>query len=329
MSVKPYIPSTVRIIYIGGYSRSGSTLLLRLLGEFPGLLPVGELFDVWERSYRQNQLCGCGSDFHHCPFWREVTQRALSCDTNTVPVERYEGWRRRLTRRASIAQLWLPRLRSARYRADLHAYAEVLGSLYQAAADVSGARFVIDSSKEPHQAWLLREIPGIELHMIHLVRDSRAVAFSWRRQRSRPEVYWRSESMERRSVLRSALDWDMVNLLTATRRSSLASYTVIRYEDLVGRPEEVSATIARSLGEIWRVDPLGDSRVVSLRRSHTASGNPSRFQTGDIRIVSDDEWRAKMRPNDRLLVSALTAPILFRYGYPLSTSPRHDRVVPQ
>jgi hypothetical protein len=102
----------------------------------------------------------------------------------------------------------------------------------------------------------------------------------------------------------------------------------LRREDLASHPAEVSATIARSLGETWAAAPLGDTRVVSLRRSHTASGNPSRFQTGDIRIVSDDEWQAKMRSNDRLLVTALTAPVLLRYGYPLATPTRHDRVVP-
>ena len=80
----------IKILYIGGYSRSGTTLLLRLLGELPGMVAVGELFDVWDRSYRQNQLCGCGTAFHECDFWREVTLKAFGCEPADLPADDYE-----------------------------------------------------------------------------------------------------------------------------------------------------------------------------------------------------------------------------------------------
>ena len=50
----------VKVVYIGGYSRSGSTLLLQLLSGMPAVTAIGELHDVWRRSLRENQLCGCG-----------------------------------------------------------------------------------------------------------------------------------------------------------------------------------------------------------------------------------------------------------------------------
>ena len=39
-----------RVLYLGGFGRSGSTLIERLLGELPGVCPVGELVHLWQRG---------------------------------------------------------------------------------------------------------------------------------------------------------------------------------------------------------------------------------------------------------------------------------------
>jgi hypothetical protein len=57
----------------------------------------------------------------------------------------------------------------------------------------------------------------------------------------------------------------------------------------------------------------GDSAVLSP--SHTVAGNPMRFRTGPITLRRDDAWRSKLPRARRLLVTALTAPLLARYGY--------------
>jgi hypothetical protein len=45
------------------------------------------------------------------------------------------------------------------------------------------------------------------------------------------------------------------------------------------------------------------------------SGNPSRFRTGKIELQLDEEWKVKMRGADKNVVTALTAPLLLKYGY--------------
>jgi hypothetical protein len=158
----------------------------------------------------------------------------------------------------------------------------------------------------------------VELHVVHLVRDSRAVAFSWRRHKARPEIHWRRQLMDRHSLTRSSLEWDVHNFLVSTRRSSLASYSLVRYEDLVSRPDLAIARIGHAIGETWDLGAvLDDGAELSLRPSHTASGNPSRFTTGSTRIRRDDEWMEKMSGSELLLSTALTAPGLVGYGYPL------------
>src|SRR5215467_11381586 len=75
----------VRVIYLGGLGRSGSTLLERLLGELPGVVPVGEVVHLWRRGVAENGRCGCGAEFGACEFWTQVGKAAFgSWDTVSV-----------------------------------------------------------------------------------------------------------------------------------------------------------------------------------------------------------------------------------------------------
>ena len=58
--------------------------------------------------------------------------------------------------------------------------------LYRGIARSTGARLIVDSSKEPHYSWILRQATDLDVRFLHLVRDPRAVAMSWRRPRAEP-----------------------------------------------------------------------------------------------------------------------------------------------
>jgi hypothetical protein len=306
----------LKVVYIGGYSRSGSTLLLRLLAESEGLVAVGELFDIWARSFGEDQLCGCGKSFHACPFWRAVTIEAFGVPPEQVPAERYGAQRRRVQGHPSIPRLWMPMLRSAGYQRELGRYVGLLKRLYESVSEVSGDQIVLDSSKVPQYSWVLAEMmPAVELHMIHLVRDSRAAAFSWRKIKLRPEISWKAQAMDRHSVARSALEWDLFNLMLWSRRHRYSSYTVVRYEDLTLDPAAELLRISQALGSPLTPVVSEESRHVHLGTGHTVSGNPSRFDIGPVKIERDDEWLDNMRPRDRYVATALSVPGLRRYGY--------------
>ncbi len=54
-----------------------------------------------------------------------------------------------------------------------------------------------------------------------------------------------------------------------------------------------------------------------LTTSHTVAGNPMRFRTGRIELRRDDAWRQQLPRRQQRVISALTAPLLARYGYSL------------
>ena len=94
----------------------------------------------------------------------------------------------------------------------------------------------------------------------------------------------------------------------------------VHYERFVEAPQETVRTILAHAGEGEAPLPFVSETEVELRPNHTVAGNPSRFSTGRVAVRVDDEWKSKMRRWDRLRVTAVTWPLLLRYGYPLRPS---------
>ena len=91
----------------------------------------------------------------------------------------------------------------------------------------------------------------------------------------------------------------------------------MRYEDLVADPAPVLRRIAGFAGAAPEVPlPFTADGLLSLAPTHSVAGNPVRHRTGGVPVTADDEWRHAMPRRSRLLVTALTAPLLSRLGYP-------------
>jgi len=309
--------SPVRVLYVGGTGRSGSTLLANVLGELPCCVSVGELRFVWERGMLEDRLCGCGVAFSACPFWREVLRVAF--DGRTPDPARMSSIQRQALRGRNLPRLVATRRRPQRLISGLDDLPAALSRLYRAVSTVSGADVVVDSSKLPTFAVLVDSIPDVDLTLLHLVRDPRAAAFSWRRVKAQPDRRAEGASMERRGVGKSVGLWMAWNLvLEAFWRGRRSRYLRVTYEEFVLRAGAVIGRVGSDLGL-----PPGDPAVVvgdgtvRLGTSHTVAGNPGRLRSGSVRLALDDEWRAAMPLRDRLAVTIGAAPLMRRYGYPL------------
>jgi len=303
--------SPLDILYIGGFGRSGSTLVERCLGQLDGFCAAGELRHVWERGFAQNQLCGCQVPFRECAFWRAVFDEAFGGFDRVDPAA-MAALVQRVNRTRYIPYLALRQ--PAAYRADYARFAAALRPLYRAIQRVSGCRWLIDSSKEPSYAFVLAALPGVRLSVVHLVRDSRAVAFSWMKKKEIPDVHWKRAYMHRYSAAQSAAWWATFNGLCHAFRWSAARYVRVYYEEFARQPAAALTRILTAIGEPPAL-PFLRGGTATLAPNHTASGNPSRFLVGDVDIRPDEEWRARMAPRERRLVTACTLPLLAAYGY--------------
>jgi hypothetical protein len=187
--------------------------------------------------------------------------------------------------------------------------------LYEAVARVSGARVIVDSSKSPVYARMLSLLPALDLYVVHLVRDARAVVHSWSRPKASSNIIGRP-FMTPRPSLRVAEWWVINNLATELLcRRAPGRYLRLRYEDLVDRPRESIESILGWLGESTLELPFSSERTVRLSETHSVKGNPDRFRTGLVDLRLDDDWRRAMSASRRGLVTGLTWPLLRRYGY--------------
>jgi hypothetical protein len=94
----------------------------------------------------------------------------------------------------------------------------------------------------------------------------------------------------------------------------------MKYESFVLSPHERLSQILGFARIGFRDEDLNfilsDNRV-ELGVSHTVEGSRTRFNTGPVELRVDDAWRTKMQPRERRLVTAITWPLLVRYGYPV------------
>jgi UDP-N-acetylglucosamine transferase subunit ALG13 len=303
--------SRVTVLYIGGAGRSGSTLLDRLLGRLPGFVSAGEVVHLWRRGLLEDQLCGCGERFSDCPHWQKVGQLAFDGWGNVAP-DPILALQRSADRNRYIPAMSWPRIAPRRASA-IEDYGERLSPLYAAIADAADAKVVVDSSKHPSTAFLLARTPGIDLRLVHLVRDPRGVAYSWSRRVRRPEVVDRDEYMPSPGPVRSSFEWLAFNeLFEGLRRTGIPSVRV-RYEDLAQDTPLQMGRVLSLASDV--VDANHGSEELGLPVAHTVSGNPMRFETGPLTVRVDEEWRQRMSPADRRLVDAIATPLLGRYGY--------------
>jgi hypothetical protein len=307
-----------RVLYLGGLGRSGTTLLERLLGELPDVCSVGEVVHMWQRGVVEGELCGCGEPFGSCPFWRQVGEVAFG-SWSGLDVRRIAELRSAVDRNRYIPLLSSPLLPRS-LRSDRDKYVEYYLRIYSAIADVSNCSTVVDSSKHASLAFCLRSHAELDLRVIHVVRDSRAVAFSWTQAVSRPDAS-SSSFMTTYKPAAAAAHWNTQNAALQLLAAKGVPTLRVRYEDLVAAPALTLAGIADFAGIATPGSALGflgadkGHRWAALSAAHTASGNPMRFTTGKIDIRSDERWRAAMPAGQRHTVTALTFPLLTRYGY--------------
>lgn len=302
------------VLLIAGSGRSGSTLFERALGDVPGVVALGETVHLWERGLRGDELCGCGAPFSDCEFWTEVGKRAFNGWHRFDPDEMM-NLRHDVVRTRYLGRLSLP-TRHVDYRLHRDRLARLTGAIYRAAADLTGARLVVDSSKMPAYAALLRRA-GVDLRCAYVVRDPRGVAHSWAKTVARPEAVDGGSDMPRYGPAASALWWSTFDLAFSLLKVAGVPMTTVRYEDFVQDPRgcvERTLKFAGVAVEDHELAHLSDGQL-TLRPTHLVAGNPMRFQAGSIDVVADDAWRRDLPARDARIVSTLTAGLRHRHGY--------------
>ncbi len=298
----------MKVIYIAGWGRSGSTLLARILGQVEGVTHLGELRTIWTDGYKTKSRCGCGLPTRECNIWNAIMDDALGgidrVDLNAMV---------QLRRRSEPRSQELFKLRfSSRYQQQFlersQSYREILAKLYSAVRKVCGVDTIVDDSLHPGYGYTLACVPGLEVYLVHLIRDARGCTYSWtKRQKKGLGSY---------TLKDSSLGWDLRNLAIETLPAHAnIRYHRLRYEDFVSQPQQSIEAILNFAQVTPNALPFNTPTEVNMGITHSIFGNDNRAETGAIALRLDEVWRQKMDRADQLKVSLMTWPLLMKYGY--------------
>ena len=304
-----------RVLFLGGLGRSGTTLVERLLGELPSVCALGEIVHLWQRDIRDDERCGCGARFSACTFWKRVGERAFG-GWHRVDVDRVHALRDAVERTRHI-----PRLAASRQARTRSAStpATTPGST-RAAAEVSGAQVIVDSSKHSALAHVLRWADDIDLRVVHVVRDARGVAYSWTKTVTRPET----DGTRRDDPL-------LARPLGAAVERAQRRVRPARPPRRGGAPDPVRAVPRRPADRAARTRRLSPaSRSPTPTSASSATGTPTSASgtarpatrcgspSAVCRCAATTPGRRALPRAQRRLVGAVCAPMLRAYGYPLN-----------
>ncbi len=209
----------IRIIYLLGHSRSGSTILSLHLGNKEGIFHAGEI-KHFNRSYKDRN-CICGETAEGCPTWGPFIRKEI------------EYFEKEIMRNdpLSLLRLIFKSMFIGYKHTEISRERDFLASL----VELSQNSFILDSSKSLHRLIMLRKLEDIELHTIYLERNLRSNIAS---------LVKRGESLMS-SFLRVK-----VNRLLIRRylRRHQVNYHRVTFEDFLTQPSKVMTDILEYLG---------------------------------------------------------------------------------
>ncbi len=303
-------PGRTKVVYVAGTGRSGSTLLGNAVGSLPGALSVGEVKLGFRRGLAEDGTCGCRQPVRRCPVWGPALEATFGSIPDQAAARDFDE---RLS--AAVRTRRVPWWIAGRQSDEVDDLVDSIGRLLRNLALVSGASVIVDSSKLPAYGSLLERSPLLDVRVLHLVRDPRAVAYSWQRASASQAVVGFEEEMERFSPTKAALMWlESTSSVAGLSRQGRGPRLTVRYEDLVATPATTLDRVARFAGVEPDLAFVGADGL-DLRMSHAVAGNPNRVRSGPLALRRDDEWSEQMPPWQRRLVSTLTAPRRRTHGY--------------
>jgi len=270
-----------KIVYIASQGHSGSTLLDLLIASHSKFESAGEVSPSTMRTLFSGSgpdRCACGSAVEACDRWKRVVQRLIT---------------------AGIADA-----------EQLLASPENAGVFVEAVLSASGRAAYVESSKTVGRLKTLLACPKLDVHVIHLIRDPRANAYSWRRKKKGRLHAWMGK-------------WLRLN--RRIERLDIRQDRLMRvlYEDLATNPDAVVAAVMAFCGERFEPEQMRFRR----KQHHTISGNRMRIN-GDDRISPDTRYIDALGNLEWWASVALAFRGLRKYGYPLSKQAMRARLQP-
>jgi len=262
----------IPVIYILSSGHAGSTLLGLLLGSHSQICSIGEVHTINDK----NTVCTCGKHPSEGLFWKELTK--------TLPDHSIKIHKKK---KDFLLSKGNPYYMETGEVINTQKYRELYKSIYRYALEKSG-KAVIVSSASLERVEVLADDPEIEPIVVHLVRDGRAVTWSYMKKYGKP--------------FSAMMRWFGANIKAEIVKKRLAKgkAVYITYEELVDYQKEALEKILRQVKLTFEPSML----EFRNHEHHQIGGNRMRFSRSN-EIKKDKSWRQKLPLRTRWIFNIL------------------------
>jgi hypothetical protein len=258
--------SKPKVVLIAGAAHGGTTIFNMMLGQHTDIFATGKLRDFPHGVvFEAANICSCGAPAADCPFWLEIRRRYQPIDEQ--PNE------------------------------------EKLPRLYDLISSLSGRMFVGDVTHNVGYAQLLQSIDGIDLYLVHVVRDGRAVVYSRIRKDLRIGTLGTSRWQRIRRIAAVSRHWMRQTSTYSRMEKQLGAKAVrVSYETICNNPRAALRPVGECLGLDF--DPIG-ARLGSgqpfERVPHMIRGNRRLRSENNVVLRRDTSYLNEMPRLDRAI----------------------------
>ena len=323
----------LKLVYILAASHSGSTLLSMLLNSHSKVVTTGELkFSSKAIGDTNRYRCSCGQFINQCEFWQKVKEQMQNkgyefdisnsgTDFNAVDSKYVQKLLKPLHRGRFLELCRDCSLNiSPSWRRDLPQIQKRNAALIETILEITGAQVVVDSSKTDLRLKFLLRNKRLDIKVIRLIRDGRAVALTYMNpaefaDTKRPDLRaggtGGNREKERLSMAQAAHQWKRSNEAAENllRRLDKTRWIEIRYEQLCSDTEKTLNNLFNFIG----LDP--DMRNHDFRsvENHVV-GNGMRLDTTS-NVKLDERWKTTLNKDQLHIFDEVAGTLNRRLDY--------------
>lgn len=276
--------SKIKLIYIAGEIRSGTTVLDLLISDSRDVISVGELLNLEDFIDKKdigkscNWICSCGKQVENCTFWSNIIDRHIAIRNNRITTKA-----RKIYSDEQNMQI-----------------AENCWNIAKKIAENEKKKIILDSSKTDLQLKFLEKTKnGNKLIVIYLIRDSRAVSYS--------KSNWDIKFNRRKkpAFTRHMIRWLITNIsiIKLLSKKNKTESIVLSYEIFAKHPSRTLKMIFEKFN-INSADK--DLNIISLAGKHTIAGTPNKSRLKNKPITLDTRWKK--------IINSKNKPMIFIFG---------------
>jgi hypothetical protein len=261
----------MKIIYIVGDGRSGSTLLDSVLNNTEKSISIGEFSRFWTRYIEGTSNCGCGKNICHCDLWSKIIKETeLKFSISLGDIEKRIFQLRYFKNFKNIDKF----INDPEWRE----FCNLIKYVYQRIFEISESEIIIDSSKYPSWGYFLYKLNFTDFYFIHLERRLADVANSWKKIQLLPEYNY-DVFMPVKSNFTILKSWIKIKFLCdKIKKEAGNKYIFVHYNFFCLHQNKFFARIESFLNIYLKKDDL------KFKENHAIGGNPMRNNAKRLEI---------------------------------------------